>query len=716
MTDGPSDPYEWLEDAGSPLVLAWTAAQKSTYEAAARRWVWRDTVSERLADLSAASGTVGSPRPVAGRLFVTRLESRAEHPQLLVVEPDGTFRVLLDPVRIDPSGATTLERWDCSWDGGRLAYQLASGGTEQSTLYVLDVETGTVIDGPIDRVRRSSIAWLGDGSGYFYVRATGSGSAHYDRRVYLHRIGAKPDDDVLVFGEGRESSQFYAVRTSPDGRWLTISAGAGTAPRRDVWLADLATSAPELPALRVLQIGVDARTTVHLPHGIGPADRCYLVTDLAAPRGRLVTCTPSEPDPRNWHDLVPTDTEAVFEDFAVLDGDDLDRPVLVVVRTRHAVSEVTVHDAMDGTWLATLDLPPCVTVGPLRAEPVRATEVWFTVTGFTIPPQVYRYDAISGQLEAWPATDPARPAGSDITTRQVAFESADGTTVRMFVLATSAEPDRPQPAILTGYGGFGQSLTPVYSLEAIAWVEAGGVYAVANIRGGGEEGEQWHRAGAGDHKQNSFADFEAAADHLVSAGWTTTNQLGIWGASNGGLLVGAAITRQPQRYRAAVCLAPLLDMFVYEQTGMGPSWVDEYGSADDPEQARWLQSYSPYQHVRSGTPYPATMFAVFDGDTRVDPLHARKMCAAMTDATSVDRPLLYRLERGAGHGSRAASQRTALLADLLSFFADQLGLPVAARHRIRPWTTPGIPAPNHADLASTTKSDNVRSLPDRRRQ
>ncbi|MYV97599.1 prolyl oligopeptidase family serine peptidase [Streptomyces sp. SID3343] len=675
MTD---DPYRRLEDASAPEVSEWTEKQESAYQAAADGWRARESLYAELTSLSERLGVGSAPRPAGGRLFLTRVLPGAEHPELVVVEPSGAVRVLVDPARADPSGGTTLEEWEPSWDGRLLSYQLAPGGREDAALYVLDVDSGRLVDGPIDRVRRTTVAWLPDGSGFYYVRrlhpSLNPGEGQYHRRVRLHLIGTDADDDPVIFGTGREKTQHYTVRVSADGRWLVVSAAAGTAPRKDVWLADLTAAPLRAPLLRTVQEGVDARSLLHIRPGTDADGRCYLSTDLHTRRGRVVTATPGEPTPETWTDLIPEDPEAVLEDFAILDGPESARPVMLVVRTRHAVSEITVHDLADGSLLGSVPIPPCGTVGKVRVAASDAHQAWFVYTDFGTPPVVLRYDARTGALDTWPVPGTLAPVPTpDLTTRQVTFTSLDGTLVRMFVIARRDTPDRPRPTLLTGYGGFAQSLTPAYSPEAIAWVRAGGVYAVANLRGGGEEGEDWHRAGMLDRKQNTFDDFHAAAGHLVASGWTTSRQLGIWGASNGGLLVGVALTQRPAAYGAVVCMAPLLDMARYELFGLGPSWVGEYGSATDPDQYAYLLTYSPYHHVRSGTAYPAVLLAVFDGDSRVDPLHARKMCAALQDSTSSGKPILFRLERGAGHGARATSRRAALFADTLAFFTDQLG-------------------------------------------
>jgi len=286
---------------------------------------------------------------------------------------------------------------------------------------------------------------------------------------------------------------------------------------------------------------------------------------------------------------------------------------------------------------------------------------------------VLRFDARDSTVSTW-ATAPGSAEVPAVSTRQVTYQSKDGTGVRMLVISGEQAPEGPRPAILYGYGGFDISLTPAYSPNVLAWVAAGGVYAIANLRGGSEEGEEWHRAGMLEHKQNVFDDFHAAAETLIRDGWTTPDQLAIWGGSNGGLLVGAALTQRPSLYAAVICSAPLLDMVRYERFGLGQTWNVEYGSASDAEQLGWLLSYSPYHHVTQGTAYPAVLFTVFTSDTRVDPVHAYKMCAALQDATSSERPVLLRAEGQVGHGARAVSRSAELAGDTLSFVARYTGL------------------------------------------
>jgi prolyl oligopeptidase len=351
--------------------------------------------------------------------------------------------------------------------------------------------------------------------------------------------------------------------------------------------------------------------------------------------------------------------------------------------TRHAVSEITVHDLDSGAQLrgnsGRIALPGIGSVGGLIGRPEGGHEVWFSYTDYATPTHIYRLDGLSGNYELF-SSPPGTVEVPAVVTRQLACESADGTTVRMFVTARQdvldedGGPTAPRPAILYGYGGFNVPMTPGYSANILAWAEAGGIYAVANLRGGSEEGEEWHRAGMLANKQNVFDDFHAAAQRLIADGWTTSEQLAISGGSNGGLLVGAALTQRPDLYAAVICSAPLLDMVRYEKFGLGATWNVEYGSADDPEQLGWLLGYSPYHRVEAGVDYPATLFTIFDGDSRVDPLHARKMCAALQFATSSPAPILLRREKNVGHGARAMSKTIALSADTLTFAAAHTGL------------------------------------------
>ena len=684
------DPYRWLEDAASAGTQEWLAAQDSLWSGTEAGLAGRSRLAARIQELMAA-GYVSAPAWRGPRQFFMRRLPGQEHGVLLTAAPGEPGRVLIDPAALDPAGLTTLDFWQPDKEGRLLAFQLSCGGDEESELRVLDVVSGELVDGPIGRCRYSPVAWLPGGKAFYYVRKLPPGQVppgeeQFHRRVYLHTVGTQADEDVLIFGDGRDKTDYYGVSVSRDGRWLVISAAQGTAPRNDVWLADLTASAPGEPLLQVVQEGADARTGLH----VGRDGRLYVFTDAGAPRGRLAVTDPAHPEPASWRDLIGQDPAAILNDYAILDGPGLGRPVLVASWTRHAISEITVHDLATGERTGTLALPGTGhaggaarlgTTGGISARPEGGHEAWFDYTDNTTPATVYHYDARSGEVSRW-AEAPGAVEVPDVRTRQVSFPSKDGTEVRMLVIGggdqtADGRADQPRPAILYGYGGFGISMAPAYSASILAWVEAGGVYAIAALRGGGEEGEDWHRAGMRAHKQAVFDDFHAAAEALIAGGWTTPGQLGISGGSNGGLLVGAALTQRPELYRAVVCSAPLLDMVRYERFGLGQTWNDEYGTAADPVELGWLLGYSPYHRVRAGTRYPATLFTVFDNDTRVDPVHARKMCAALQHATSApypDHPILFRREREVGHGARAVSRSVALSADTLAFLAAQTGL------------------------------------------
>ncbi|MGQ7298014.1 prolyl oligopeptidase family serine peptidase [Quadrisphaera sp. KR29] len=715
-----ADPYRWLEDPEDERTRAWSAAQDALFAAHRQTWPGRDAVAARVAQLLSA-GAVGPPVWRGERCFRARRDPGRDHPQLLVSEvgPDGAAgaeRVLVDPLAWDPSGRTTLDAWQPSREGRLLAFQLSEGGSEESVLRVLDVATGEVVDGPVERVRYSPVSWLpedpddgsaGAGARFFYVRrlppeGLPAGEEKYHRRVWLHRVGADPDaapadgGDVEVFGADQPITTYYGVGTSLDGRWLAVTTSVGTSPRSDCYLADLAADgglAAGPPRLRPVAVGLDAHTSA----GVGRDGRLYVGTDLGAPRGRLAVADPTDPagrGPERWRDLVGEREDAVLEDYAVLDGPELEQPVLLVAWTQHAVARLTVHDLASGEQLpgerGVVALPGAGSLGGLRGRPEGGHEAWFTWTSTAELPCVLRWDARTGDLSV-ESTAPGLASMGElpaVVTRQLEVTSLDGTVVRALAVARAdafsspgaAAPEAPAPTVLYGYGGFGHTMTPGYSASALAWVEAGGVWVVAGLRGGNEEGEAWHRAGMLAAKQNVFDDFLAVADALAERGWTTPAQLTVSGGSNGGLLVGAALTQRPDAFAAVLCSAPLLDMVRYQLHGLGATWSPEYGDAERPDDLGWLLAYSPY-HACSPDPasveYPAVLFTVFDGDSRVDPLHARKLCAALQHATRSDqreRPVLLRREAGVGHGARAVSRTVELAADTLCFAAAHTGL------------------------------------------
>jgi prolyl oligopeptidase len=656
-----ADPYRWLEDSDDADTQAWSRAQDELAKPYLANLPGRDALADRIRDL--LPGDVSVPALRGDRAFFLRREPAQEHGVFWLRDADGTERPLVDPNALSDDATITLDGATVSKEGDRVAYLLSQGGDEQSVLRVLDVNTGEIIDGPIDRTRYSPIGWLPGGEEFFYVRRlppeqVPDGEEDFHRRVYRHRVGSDPDtDDVLVFGGGGDKTAFYDVYTSHDGRWLIISRALGTAPRNDVFIADLTTGVAL--SFTTIHEGEDVETIATIDPTSG---LLHLLTNRDAPRKRLCVADPTSPTPDQWREVLP-------ETDAVLDAVSETADHLVALRSRHAVSEVALHDKDTGALDRTIDLPSLGSAG-IRTRPEGGHELWIGYTDFVTPARVLHYDPATDALEPW-ADPPGAIDVKGIVSEQITYQSKDGTDVRMFLIhQEGTTAGTPHPTILYGYGGFNIPLTPAYSASILSWVESGGVYVIANLRGGSEEGEAWHRAGMRDQKQNVFDDFIAAAEWLIAHGWTAPDQLAISGGSNGGLLVGATLTQRPDLFAAVICSAPLLDMVRYEQFGLGPLWTDEYGTVEDADEFGWLIGYSPYHRVTPGTAYPATLFTVFESDSRVDPNHARKMCAALQAAsTASDRPILVRREVDVGHAGRSISRTVALLADQLSFLA-----------------------------------------------
>jgi prolyl oligopeptidase len=663
------DPYRWLEDPSSEACAAWSAAQDRLCRQTLDALPGRDHLRRRYHELLAV-GDVSGPRWLGHpeRYFFTRRLGGQEHATLLVHEPDGTDRVVLDVMAIDPSGRTTLDAFAPSWETDLLAYQLSQGGSEEALLHVVELATGREVEAPIDRCRYSGISWLPGGEAFYYTRRLHPdhcppGEEQLHRRIYLHRVGADPETDQEVYGGGEHGRGWYfsTSLSRPDARWLLIGASMAGTNRTDLYVVDRQGSGEPV----AVHEGIEAKTYGHVAHD----GRLYLRTDLDAPRGRLVVADPARPQPEHWRDLVP-ESDAVLDGYDVLDG------MLLVSHQRDVITRLALHDLETGAFREELALPGAGSAGAY-GRPEGGHELWLSYTDFATPHRVYHHDLRTGERRVW-AEPPGWSPQAGVTSRQVFVTSKDGTRVPMFLVhAEGAEPDRTRPVVLTGYGGFNATMEPAYSAKYQLWAESGGVYAIAGLRGGSEYGEEWHRAGRRERKQNVFDDFAACAEWLQANGWTDREHLGISGGSNGGLLVGAALTQRPELYRAVVCSAPLLDMVRYERFGLGSTWNDEYGSADVPEELEWLLGYSPYHHVVEGTAYPAVLFTLFASDTRVDPVHGRKMCAALQWATTSDpaeRPVLLRQETDVGHGARSISRSVELTVDTDSFLADQLGL------------------------------------------
>jgi prolyl oligopeptidase len=669
-----ADPYRWLEDREDPRTKEWCARQDELFAGWRARWAdrgERERLAGRLTTLAGA-GRVSAPVWRGDRCFFTRRGPGQDQAVLLSAGPDGAEHTLIDPSVVGRSEPAALDGWFPSPDGALLAYLISEGGSEQAVLRVMDVATRETVDEPINRTSHSAVAWLPGGAAFYYRRRLADdGQGRFSLRLYLHRVGTGPDRDVLAFGQDLPQRAYPEPAVSGDGRWLLVRVDYGPL-RGDIYLADLQADGIEAPRLRAVQHDGGA----HPAARIGRDGRLYVITADGAPNRRLCVANAEHPDPSGWQTLLPEDPDAVLNDVAILDGPELDRPLLLAQRSRHAVSELTLHDLATGEPAGPVPAPGLGTITELTANPDGGPCAWFCYTDFETPPGVYRFDARTRKVTAW-ASPPGGVTAEGVRVRQVTYASRDQTTVRMFILSPSGQPDRPRPAILYAYGTFGHARTPKFDPFRVAWVEAGGVYVIANVRGGGEEGEAWHRAGMKENRQNTFDDVHAAADYLVEHGWTSHRQLGLQGGSAGAQVAAMALIQRPDAYAAALLSAPDLDMVRAELFGTGALAVIEFGSARNPGELGRLLAQSPYHGIRPGAGYPAVLLAASDADVRVDALHARKFAAALQHATSApasEKPILLRREDNVGHIGRPVSRSIPLWLDQLGFFAHQLGL------------------------------------------
>jgi prolyl oligopeptidase len=631
------DPYRWLEDGSSPETRAWTDAQNALTEAWLAAAPDRPAIRARLTELLAI-GALGTPVPARGRYFYQRRDGPQNQPVLYVRDGvQGADRVLIDPNALNPEGTTAVDWWHPSDDGALLAYGLSENGSEESVLHVLDVDSGRLHPERIAHTRAADVAWLPDGGAFYYTRfpAVGqvpAGEEHYHRAVFLHRLGDNPAADPLIF-QPAEKEFWPGVSLSPDGRWLLISVSR-TFDQTDLWLQDLIAGSSPVAVARDLPALFDGAVY----EGV-----LYIRTNLRSPTYGLYRLDTDEPSIDRMLELVPPRADAVLEGAAVVGAH------LALTYLEKATSRLRIA-RRDGSAVREHPLPGIGSLFGLGAE-WDGTELFYGFSSYTTPPRVYRVDVPSDTTMLWQQVeadvDPHR-----FELRQVTYRSKDATPVTMFIVQPrEVRLDANRAVYLTGYGGFNISMAPGFARSLVFWLEQGGVIAVPNLRGGGEYGESWHQAGMLASKQNTFDDFIAAAEWLIAEGYTRPERLAVAGGSNGGLLMGAVLTQRPELFRAVVVQVPLLDMLRYHRFLLARLWIPEYGSPDDPEAFRWLRAYSPYHNVRDGVPYPAVLLATAESDSRVDPMHARKMAARLQTASTSGRPVLLRLESRAGHGA-----------------------------------------------------------------
>ena len=664
------DPYRYLENANDPDTKLYVEQQLRYTRSILDPLPGRDKINARLSQLLEI-GTVGAPQMGGRYYFHTRREGNQNQPVLYVREGvHGAVheqdRVLLDVNQLAADGTVALDWWYASEDGKYVAYGTSPSGSEVSTLRVIESASGELLPDVIERTRAASLAWKHDNSGFFYTRYPKKGDVPagqevYYRRVFYHALGSDPAADPLIFGEGRDPEWWPNVSLSEDGRWLLIDEEQGWT-KTKLFLQDLSTKTPPVE----ITTGKDFRYGADFFEG-----KLYITTNEDAPRYRVFVVDAADPKRENWKEIIPQ-TDAVLQGASVTGGK------LFAQYEHNATSELKLF-SLDGKKLADIPLPEIGDVFGVSGRYDR-DEMFFGFQSFTVPPSIFRFDLDNRKSALWAKVDAPSIDPSAYDVQQVWYRSKDGTKIPMFVVSKKGiEKNGKNPTLLTGYGGFNVSETPTFNRGMYLWMEHGGVFAVANLRGGSEFGEEWHRAGMLDKKQNVFDDFIAAGEYLIAQKYTDRDHLAINGGSNGGLLMGAMITQRPDLFRAVVCVVPLLDMLRYQNFQIAKLWIPEYGSAEDAKQFDWLYAYSPYHHVKAGQEYPAILFMTGDTDTRVDPMHAKKMAALMQaeakNGASKNKPILLRIETKAGHGQgKPLAKQIEESTDMYSFLFWQLGL------------------------------------------
>ncbi|HEX2093305.1 MAG TPA: prolyl oligopeptidase family serine peptidase [Longimicrobiaceae bacterium] len=665
-----ADPYRWLEDTDSPETGAWVEAQNRVTFGYLETIPERERIRRRLTELWNYE-RYGVPSREGGKYFFFR-NSGLQNQSVLYVQRtlDAEPRVLLDPNTLSPDGTVSLTSLSVSEDGRTLAYGTSSGGSDWNELRVRDVETGQDLPDHLRWIKFSAVAWTHDGKGVFYSRyPEPSGNAltaeNLNHKLYYHRLGTPQSQDVLVYQRPDHPEWRFSPWVTDDGRYLVIYVSYQTS-RNDLLFVDLGSAQrPRIDGeVRGLVGGFNANYSVI--GNDGPV--FYVRTDRNAPKGRVVAIDTRRPQEAHWRTVIP-EGEDVLQGVRIINNQ-------FVASYLHDASDRVRIFSLDGRPGREIRLPTLGTVGGLSGER-GDTEMFYSFTSFLYPTTIFRYDFRTGQSTVF-----RRPQigfdPSAYETRQVFYPSRDGTQVPMFVThRRDLRLDGNNPTLLYGYGGFNVSMTPGFLVSNLVWLEMGGVYAVANLRGGGEYGEEWHLAGTRERKQNVFDDFVAAAEHLVAQGYTSPGKLAISGASNGGLLVGAAMTQRPDLFRAALPAVGVLDMLRYHRFTIGKAWAVDYGTADEPEGFRYLYAYSPLHNLKPGTCYPATLVTTADHDDRVVPGHSFKFAAALQAAQGCGNPTLIRIETRAGHGAgKPTSKQIEEETDRWAFLVKELGVRV----------------------------------------
>ena len=647
-----TDPYRWLEDQKSPETRAWISAQNAYTHTLLDAWPGRAQVEKRATELL-RHGSIRAPFEAGGRLFYRR---RSAEQDLFLIYlrqgVEGKEDLLIDPLPMSADHSTNVDILDVSKDGKLMAYQVRKGGADEVEVHVLDVDARRDLADRLPLAVYFNVSWRPDRAGFYYSVMGPDGP-----RIHYHAVGTDAAKDLDVFGNGYGKDKITVVEAAGDGKHLVLTVFYGSAGKVEIWVKDLQKDAPA----ELITKGVDAHFNAS-----AAGDRVILKTDWKASRGRVLVAQLDDPQQEHWKEIVP-EAEATIDNLAVAGGH-------VVLSYVHNVSaEVRVFD-IDGKLQKQMEFPTLGAVNEMSGQ-WDAPDAFVSFSSFVVPTTIYRFDTATGNQSEWARI--AVPVDAEkFDVKQVWFASKDGTKIPMFLVSKKGlKLDGEVPTLLTGYGGFNVNITPEFSSETVMFAERGGVVAQVNLRGGGEFGETWHQAGMMEKKQNVFDDFIGAGEWLIANHYTNTSKLSIVGGSNGGLLVGAALTQRPELFRAVVCWHPLLDMLRYQKFMEAQFWVSEYGSSENPDQFKYIYAYSPYQHVQKGVKYPAVLFMTGDADTRVAPLHARKMAALMQWATGSERPVMIRYELTAGHSEgRSVTGQISDLTDELSFLFWQLGV------------------------------------------
>jgi prolyl oligopeptidase len=647
------DHYRWLEDQNSPETRAWLDAENRCTEAALRSVPGRAQITKRLGELE-KTDSLGTPIERSGDYFFSMRP--AGHDLYIIYRRhglEGPDEVLIDPHGMSADHSTSVAIFEVSNDASIVAYGVRAGGKDEVTIHFLDVKTHHDLPDVLPSATYYTLDFEPNKRGIYYGRETPTGP-----QAMHHVMGTDPNSDTEILGKGYGPEIGISTQLSRDGHDLALLVSYGTASKRsDLYFKHLEGDSPVQPIVN----DTDAVFNGQIEDG-----KAIVWTNWKAPKWHIYSVDLKNPVRDAWKEIVP-ESDASFENAALFAGK------IYVQYVRNVVSQVKIF-GLDGKPEGEIPLPSLGAISGSSGA-WNAPGIFVSFESFNVPATIYRYDLRSHDLKPWASSKvPIDP--NAYTVEQVWYESKDKTRVPMFLFYKKGlVKSGASPVWLSSYGGFNVNLTPSFSASLTAWADAGGIFAQPNIRGGGEFGEAWHQAGMMEKKQNVFDDFIASAEWLIANHYTSAGKLAIEGGSNGGLLVGASLTQRPDLFRAVICSYPLLDMLRYQKFLKGPFWVPEYGSADDPEQFKYLLKYSPYQNVKGGTAYPAVLFITGDGDTRVAPLHARKMAARLQSANSGTHPILLLYDTKSGHsGGRPLDKQIEEQTDSLAFLFSQLGV------------------------------------------